>query len=545
MPVRDPFPGVYVEEIPSGVRTIHAAPTAVTAFVGRTPRGPVDRPVAITSFAEYERSFGGLDTDSAISFAVRDFFLNGGQQACIVRRWVAAEAAAATDFAGHATYDFDGELAGCTLHAASPGAWGNDLEVRIDRDGVSASAAKAVGLSADEFFHLTIISYADEQVGKVVERKHALTERFRNVSLHRDAKAHRLDQMLATSALLVLAGGEGLAGGTGESKASAPAGACTAKLVAKGIDSASLTKPEHYLGEQAAGTGIHALKQADSFQMLCLPPDVRAGDVVAGVYEQAAQYCADNRAFLICDPPTGWDTLWQKRSMAQATTADLGTFAPEAARHAAVYYPRVNQIDPLRRGADAFAACGAIAGIIARTDATRGVWKSPAGIDAKIEGINSLRVVLDDADTSTLADNGINVMRSFPASGPVVWGARTIAASAQCDDSSRYVAVCRLMSFVESSIVRGTQWTVFEANTEQLWAKLRLAIGDFLLQHWREGAFVGSKQEEGFAVACGPETTTPADVEAGRVNVQISFAPIKPAEFVVIKLVLRTVGSAE
>ena len=193
--------------------------------------------------------------------------------------------------------------------------------------------------------------------------------------------------------------------------------------------------------------------------------------------------------------------------------------------------------DPLRDNQlETFAPCGAIAGLYARTDATRGVWKAPAGLDAALTGIDRLEVPLTDDENGVLNPLGVNCLRSFPGLGRVIWGARTMRGTDQLGDEYKYVPVRRLALFLEESLFRGTQWVVFEPNDEPLWAQIRLNIGAFMQQLFRQGAFQGTSPRDAYFVKCDRETTTQDDIDRGIVNIAVGFAPLKPAEFVVISI---------
>ncbi len=210
---------------------------------------------------------------------------------------------------------------------------------------------------------------------------------------------------------------------------------------------------------------------------------------------------------------------------------------PLSARNAALYFPRVIESDPLREGQlDFFVPCGIIAGIMTRTDSQRGVWKAPAGLDAALNGIQGLRVNLNDDENGTCNPLGINCLRSFPINGRVVWGARTLRGADQLGDEYKYVPVRRLALFIEESLYRGTQWVVFEPNDEPLWAQIRLNVGAFMQRLFRQGAFQGSTPSKAYFVKCDSETTTQNDINLGIVNIIVGFAPLKPAEFVIIKI---------
>ena len=173
---------------------------------------------------------------------------------------------------------------------------------------------------------------------------------------------------------------------------------------------------------------------------------------------------------------------------------------------------------------------------MARTDSARGVWKAPAGIEATLAGVAELTVKLTDGENGILNPLGVNCLRSFPVIGRVAWGARTLRGADQLADDYKYVPVRRLALFIEESLYRGTQWVVFEPNDEPLWAQIRLNVGAFMHGLFRQGAFQGQTPRDAYFVKCDRETTTQNDINLGIVNIVVGFAPLKPAEFVIIKL---------
>jgi hypothetical protein len=193
--------------------------------------------------------------------------------------------------------------------------------------------------------------------------------------------------------------------------------------------------------------------------------------------------------------------------------------------------------DPLQEGRiGAFAPCGAVAGVMARTDSQRGVWKAPAGIEATLIGAVDVSVPLTNEENGELNPLGINCLRSMPVIGRVVWGSRTLRGADPLADQWKYVPVRRLALFLEESLYRGTQWAVFEPNDEPLWAQLRLNLGAFMHGLFRQGAFQGSSPRDAYFVKCDADTTTQTDRNLGIVNVIVGFAPLKPAEFVILKI---------
>jgi phage tail sheath protein FI len=724
MPSTLSYPGVYIEEISSGVRTITGVATSITAFIGRTLRGPVNQPTIVNSFGEFERLFGGLAADHTVAYAVNDFFGNGGGQAIIVRLYkpffatevlqaqaaaqalidaqtgadaannaaqaekvkpgadaasVLAEAnnnipanppaahlagqqvaaAAATEAAKPpyttnkslklqmsgtptgggpiklkvgtvesrgisfadltnvtantaetAVKDAFGDLftaaevgsvtrsgpipaastnfsfaiifpntvpdpgtiqvtgtaltppgssvkvsfplpdaasvaaataaavsaavasaagktaplnrahltipTGLTLEAATPGAWGNLLQVEVDY----TTKPKDDGSADTSLYNLTI---TDRGTGK--------SEQIRNVTGTANA-VRSVGRVLENESSLVRLVG---------TAPTAPPGATSGTPITVSgtgiaVDSQPLAAAD-FEGSPNDKSGLFALEKADLFNLLCIPADTREGDTPKTTYQSAVNYCTKRRAMLIIDPRAAWaanpDTA---AATALGDLNNLGINGP-AARNAALFFPRIIESDPTRGGQlDVFVPCGAIAGIFARTDATRGVWKAPAGLDAAINGIAGLQVNLSDDENGQLNPHGINCLRNFAEAGPVVWGARTLRGADSIGDEYKYIPVRRVALFIEETLYRNTQWAVFEPNDEPLWAQIRLNIGAFMHDLFRQGAFQGMAPKDAYFVKCDKETTTQNDINLGIVNIVVGFAPLKPAEFVVIKI---------
>jgi phage tail sheath protein FI len=527
MPVTPTYPGVYVEEIPSGVRTITGVATSITAFVGKAVRGPVNQAVTITSFGDFERIFGGVSRSMTLGYAVRDFFVNGGSQAIIVRLYKAPAGSAP-----RATYP----LPNLTLQASSEGAWGMQVRARVDKRAATdpnlVAVAQRLGVQPADVFDLTL---RDAATGSV--------ETFLNLTTKESAR--RADRVLAAeSQLASVAPGVTLPSDTSatahtgalndadvwtDDAKSTPARTTPATDVA--ADSAALVSAD-FRGSISAKTGIYALENADLFSLLCILPDARAGDVPDDVYQEALAYCFKRRAMLIVDPKNGWSSV----NAAQTGAAGMNLNG-DAARNAALYFPRILQADPALDGQiDVFPPSGAVAGTIARTDAQRGVWKAPAGIDASLNGVAGLRVEMTDPENGLLNPLGINCLRTFPIYGRVVWGSRTMRGADAAADEYKYLPVRRTALFIEESLYRGLKWVVFEPNDEALWAQIRLNVGAFMHNLFRQGAFQGTTPRDAYFVKCDRETTTQNDVNLGIVNIVVGFAPLKPAEFVIIKL---------
>jgi Bacteriophage tail sheath protein len=286
------------------------------------------------------------------------------------------------------------------------------------------------------------------------------------------------------------------------------------------------------IGDLSTKKGIYALEKVDLFNILCIPQTAKGldGQTASSVMATAINYCEQRRAMFLMDTPAGTNTL-------QGIKEWLAGTGISPSKNAALYFPRVLVGDPLDefRLKD-FGASGTIAGLYSRIDASRGVWKAPAGTEATLTNVQALDAKLNDAENGALNPLGINVLRNFPVYGNVCWGARTLQGADQLASEWKYVPVRRLALFLEESLYRGTQWVVFEPNDEPLWAQIRLNLGAFMHTLFRQGAFQGSSPREAYLVKCDKETTTQADINSGIVNIIVGFAPLKPAEFVIIKI---------
>jgi hypothetical protein len=513
MPVPLTYPGVYIEEVPSSVRTITGVATSITAFVGRALRGPTDRPRLVQSPAEFERVYGGLWADSMMSYAVEHYFLNGGRDALIARVHKGASAATLT------------LPTGFNLVAASEGSWGGKLRVRVDRN----TRPLEPGEGADSLFNLSV---KDTSTGTV--------ERFLNVStdadhrrfvtrvLENESNLVRIDPLSTVPATRPTTHGDPSSPNADPLEDSAS----STGFNADGDDGDPIGDTEvSGAGLEGTRRGLWLLEHADLFNLLCIPPFGREADVGQQTWDAAVGFAKRRRAMVIVDPPASWD------EPADITgAAGLGTVVTRD-ENAAIYFPRVRMADPLRENRlETFAPCGVVAGICATTDGQRGVWKAPAGIETSLKGVAELTVNLTDGQNGQLNPLGVNCLRSFPVLGRVVWGARTLRGADQLASEWKYVPVRRLALFLEESLYRGTQWVVFEPNDEPLWAQIRLNVGAFMQNLFRQGAFQGRSPREAYFVKCDGETTTQNDINLGIVNILVGFAPLKPAEFVIIKI---------
>ncbi len=504
MPVTVTYPGVYVEEIPSAVHTIVGVPTSIAAFVGAAERGPVNEATQVDSWTAYARAFGGVDKRYPMSWAVYLFFVNGGATAQIVR--------AGGDDGKKAQHDLKNNY---VLEATSEGAWGDRLRFDVDRKNVP-----------EKHFNLTVTEVDADGDPVTTERWSALDKESVAAALERSALVRMVphDNPGAT--------GPKVRDDPPAADGAEPPAAAEAPPAPKVAGKDPKVEPDDVLGDDAmgAGAGIFALSKVDIFNLLCLPTsttETYSSDDLG----KAMEFCKDQRAVLVVDPPSTWegDLTYQK------ITANAAVPGGRVASYAAVYYPNLKVKDADGTELEV-GPCGAVAGVCAATDATRGVWKAPAGTQASVLGVKGFSAFIDDAKSGTLNPLAVNALRTKPLYGPLVWGARTAAGADANANEWKYLPVRRTALYIEESLRRATQWAVFEPNDEPLWASLRLNVGVFMNRTWRRGAFQGSTPTEAYFVKCDKDVNTQAEIDLGIVNIVVGFAPLKPAEFVVISI---------
>jgi phage tail sheath protein FI len=526
MPIATTYPGVYVEEVPSGVRTITGVSTSDTAFIDFFGRGPMNTAVRVTSMEEFNRRFGGLHANSEASYAISQFYLNGGSIAWVVR--VASGDPVTAQYRFDAGGSPDG--GGLVVDAASPGLWAKDhVQVAVDQ---------LVRTGGTGLFNLAVREL-DEGKRRVVA-----TEVHRNVSMDPTDSRYVKAVVAADSALIRI----GSVGVGGPPAPSAPNANVTGPDVLADATSTAFkslgdplvagvpkpvtdgTAPDR----DALINGLDALKVIAPyvFNILCLPAASQLPeDAMDSVIDRASKLCLDARAFLIVDPHYTTDTLDELDTWRQGHGDALRN------RNAAFYFPRIDIPDPLNEGRPrTVGPSGTVAGVYARTDANRGVWKAPAGADdGKLVGV-TLPLQVTDLQNGQFNPLGFNLLRTFPIYGNVIWGARTLDGADQQASEWKYVPVRRTALFIEESLSQGLKWVVFEPNDEPLWSQIRLNVGAFMHDLFRLGAFQGTTPRNAYFVKCDSETTTQTDIDHGVVNILVGFAPLKPAEFVVIQI---------
>ena len=542
------YPGVYIEELPSSVHTIVGVPTSVAAFVGYAARGPCDSPVQVNSWADYQRQFGGLDPASPMSYAAFLFFVNGGNAAQIVR-------AGASD--GSAVPAKIAISADVILVATSPGAWGNALTVTVDTSQVITQGAFSLtindpGSNTTESYQglnlragpLGITTALAASALMNIDPSSGLTA-SPAAGTYGAPTAPPTAPAAAPAAGAAPAEGGGAASATGGGAASATGGGAASATGAgaapapptvlggssRGVDVllSKLSVP----GDQQTKTGIYALVKADIFNILCLPTAWKS-TYSAATLSDVALFCFQQRAMLIVDTPSAWSETTPPLGFGTVINSPSIT-GPNTA-NAATYYPNLEFPDPVSNTTVQLGPCGAVAGVWASTDDTRGVWKAPAGTAAGIAGISDLAVHIDDGESGVLNPIAVNCLRNLPLVGPVSWGARTAAGADQLASQWKYIPVRRTALYIEESIRRGTQWAVFEPNSEPLWSAIRLNVGAFMNGLFKQGAFGGTTPSQAYLVQCDASNNPQSSIDQGILNILVGFLPLYPAEFVIIQI---------
>lgn len=503
-------PGVYIEEIPSGARPIEGVSTSTAAFVGTAFRGPVHQPELINGWDDFVKRFGDFrqasgitDEDDAMGLAVRAFYQNGGKAAyvCLVRGGTPATAATTLNPAA----DLD-----LGVEASSPGSWGDLLRVTLHENssndqeldllvGTEDGDGNFDPLPGESFLGLSLDERADNFIEKVINDG----SRLIRVELEENNGATQSlhDAEVATDFATLGGGGDG----------SGPA------------------------ADDYASFYNDTLRKYRDISIMLLPGERwPTGGGTNDVITNTLNHCESTMSrVLILDPPGGHEL----RSGADVQGLDL-----PPSSYAVLYYPWVRVTNPLHHPDLNPTASRTLtippspiaAALWARTDGRRGVWKAPAGVETRIN-VSGLEYQVEDLEQGGLNPAGVNCLRNRAGFGPVIWGSRTLATRA--NPEWRYVPVRRTAIFIEQSLYNGIQWSVFEPNDHPLWSSLRANIGSFMNGLFRAGAFQGATANDAYFVRCGlGDTMTQGDIDRGQVIVVVGFAPLKPAEFVILRI---------
>jgi len=513
MPVATSYPGVYVEEIPSGVHTITGVATSIAAFIGWADQGPIKYAGLCLSWADFQRIYGGFDARSPyLAYAVSQFFINGGQQAYIVRLAYTGAASATLTPAASATLTLGGLTFtagtvgpdGLVANATNPGVWAQSYGIAIKNQ-----------TGGTNRFRVQVVYAPPGAASEVV------VESYENLSITTPDPQGRYvaDVINKQSSFVTVAVASGTTAPPPDTTLPSP------KLTGTPNDDGTVLLPST---NSAAGTNFETvltaatavLDQIDLFNLLCIP-----GEIVTATISTLELYCEGRRAFLIADADPG------------LTNPTNVTGPPTTGMNSAYYYPWIQAPDPLNQNRPSYyPPCGFVAGIYARTDGTRGVWKAPAGTEATLAGSSGVAVPLNDSQNGLLNPLGVNCIRNFSVYGIVIWGARTMQGNDELGSQWKYIPVRRTALFIEESLYRALKWAVFEPNDNPLWAELRLNVGSFMHTLFQQGAFQGQTPADAYFVKCDDETTTQNDIDPCIVNILVGFAPLQPAEFVVIQI---------
>ncbi len=624
-------PGVFVEEVSSGNRPIEGVGTSTGAMVGRSLKGPVNQPILVTNFSQYLSMFGSYKAEYFLSYALQQFFFQGGKRCYVVRVYKNKKSPAEgenPDGVASATLAEEAKEI-LSIRANSPGAWGNKLRVRTGAPPLDPmdpeNTAKRFNLYVEEeiegkfqpiagFEALSFVESTQEGLPNpgFLERVVNGANPYIEVAILDEDIIETPDSWLETREVFTVYDATGKpayelpvkSGIDGDELSAALLevdGETGKKLVLRvngpdaenpaedreiDVDVADLAKLEDvaatdflekpvklegggaaqvgpldfqrqegavialtggsegaildasdYIGRAGTktrpATGLNAFHQVDDINIVAIP-DLQA-PITTGNRRDAAlrgmNFC-DGRAdcvFLI-DPAKNLSPQ-DVRDYKQGTGAFRGNAF--ASSYAGMYYPWIWISDPLTGGRKLFPPSAAAMGTYAGTDVKRGVHKAPAGTeDGKVKVAVDIEREITKGEQEILNPIGINVIRKFPGSGIVVWGARTVSS----DPEWRYMNVRRLFLFLEKSIDKGTQTYVFEPNDRVLWGQIIANVSAFLRIQWSEGKLVGVKPEEAFFVKCDEETNPPESVDLGRVITVIGVAPSKPAEFVIFRI---------
>jgi hypothetical protein len=665
MPISPTYPGVYVQELPSSSRAISGVSTSATAFIGSFSQGPANVATEVLNLLDFTRTFGGLNKDSPASYAVQQYFLNGGEIAWIVRTAKSDDSnpwspATVTCMSPAGSSGGSGSPV-LLLSAANPGTWGNNIQVDVNyntTDPTSLFNLTATVYSSDlskitaqqSWQQLTMDQTSAQYAPKVVKQTAStpilLTDKtgakpggptllpaqtgtvggnltppdqfktkfsggamtvtltvgtgkltdtvqlapvpngisgLQVLASSLQAALRAVPWMANATVLLITSTGRDSQGkqtqtnqlrivlgdpkyadglltfsAPPQGKGSSPQNLSTLLMLDKavtnvqayslgvgtklgaqqdaqpGADGLPPTTTE-LVGSITDRTGLYALDAVDVVNILAIPSmKTLDSDSLAPLLTTAIKYCEQRYAMLLVDLPATVTTPQQAMAWMQEN-------ATLASANAAVYFPNLVIADPLNGYLPlTVAPSGTIAGLYARTDNAVGVWKAPAGVGAKLTGVTAVSYKMTDQENGLLNPAGVNALRNLPVYGNVCWGARTTVGNDKLSSEWKYVPVKRLALYIEESLLHGLQWVVFEPNDEPLWSSIRLNVGTFMNNLYLAGAFQGTTTREAYFVNCDSSTTTQTDIDAGVVNVVVGFAPVKPAEFVIISIQQKT-----
>jgi phage tail sheath protein FI len=533
MSVYTSYPGLYIQELPSNSHAIVPAPTSIAAFIGYAqPYKTQNFGVAqqLFSFSDYETYFGGLFTsgmvDASLPRAVYQFFLNGGSTA-----WVVGLQPGLFDGSGTLVNRLGGSggKAPTSSTVATDGSNGLVFTALEPIDIVPMSVTITNVRNGNATFDV-IVTY-----GTRVETYRGITLPATYDSHGKGAPTNPDTMINGVSTLVTVAHPAGQTFGSALPKPQVPA--ITWTDADHGLTYVTGFEPADFLNVFEANS---SLDNVEIFNLLMVP-----GVADNSVVSAALSFAERKRAFAILDPPpqapasgASTDTPAPMQYWLTGLGGSSTGYVVPTSQNGALYFPYLVSSDPVTTDNIPMAPSGFVAGIYAATDAARGIWKAPAGLATVVLNTSGPvpSGVMNDPQQGVLNLDSINCLRSFSGVGMVVWGARTLVASNSAYQQSMYVPVRRMTLFIEQTLLANLRWAVFEPNDEPLWTAIKASIEAFLLSLFRQGALQGSTPSEAFKVICDSTTTTAADQEQGIVNIVVAFAPLKPAEFVIIKI---------
>ena len=477
-------------------RTIERVPTGIAAFVGRTLKGPVNQPVPVASFVEFQQVFGGLWQPSTLSYALEQFFENGGRRALVVR---------VVNSARPPTITLPASRGALRLIALNPGSR-EYLRASVDYDGI--------GDGEPDRFNL-VVQRVRSAASELIEDQ----EIFRRVSILPDSGRFVVDILLESRLVRV----------TGPVPACRPDRSMSGFGVIgyavsnpDGDDGGPLTDYD-LIGSAIDGTGLFALKGFPCFNLLCIPPLTRDSDVGLSTLLVAAKFCRERQALLLVDPPSAW--------LSARTALDSLRIWPFRSDSAVMFFPRVQAFDRLRGRIETFASCGAAAGMIARSDESWPVWAAAEGEESILRPGLRPAVAVTDSDRTRLAQAGVNTLVSVRSNVRTAISPRTLAAGGCGISDWKYLSARRLSLFIAASIEQGTRWVALEHNGPATWERARALAEGFLGTLAEQGAFIGTTPDESHFVIGDERVNRPSLVAEGKFNLLYGFATSKPGEF--------------
>ena len=490
--------GIVVAEGPGADNAIALLPPAVTAFVGRALRGPVNRPVTVRNFAEFHEVFGGLWQPSTLSYAVEQFFECGGRSAVIVR---------VLNGGAPATISLPCDNESLTLEALSPGSR-EALRASVDYDNIGAAETDRFNL---------IVQRVRARGSDHIEEQ----EIFRRVSVVPGTTRY-VAAVLQESQLVRV---RGTVPATRPARTFSPGSRHPVGYVdsnADGDDGGALTDYD-VIGSAEAGTGVFALAAAEDVRFVCIPPLERDRDVGAGALLVASRYCREHHALLIVDPPAAW------RSCDDALRG-LREFEFRS-EHALMCFPRIQAFDRLRARPETFANGGAVAGTLARLDEQRSPWQPGSDEELLLRPAVRPEFVLTEAEGARLAAHGINPLHSLRSASPRPLPLRTLAGGSAASADARLLTSQRRKLLLMASLERGTRWAMFEAPGHAVWQQLQRQVEAFLQPLAGSGLFGPAEGPATLDVVCDERINGPDDVAAGRINLLVSLQAGRPGQW--------------